>query len=341
MSQSYGLISGLRSQILNAPVTVVRSRQLPLRAAAVGLAPKFHGYYRFCSSSGSQAYDIRAPRHRLQNRSLSSTAASQISYSSGLSSSTTKAPDSASPSSLLRRAIAYVSIALVAGLLGFTASSAPVKMRDVVNNLSETKSDVSEINARFYAEADEFVRGIEDTINAHPLVKELRSNPSFHESRPHLDVPTEIRAHNLTAGTLSGVNRITVPPYVFSEEGGKSLVSVSHLGTAVSGHPGIVHGGLLATMLDEGLARCCFPALPNKVGVTANLNIDYRRPAPAGSYFVLRATTTKVEGRKAWVEGHIESLPEEGKEPVVFVEAKALFIEPKNADKIPKIYKVA
>lgn len=118
---------------------------------------------------------------------------------------------------------------------------------------------------------------------------------------------------------------------MFHETGGKSLVSIFYLGSDVCGHPGIVHGGLLATLLDEGLARCCFPALPNKAAVTANLNIDYRRPAMAESYFVLRAETVKVEGRKAWVEGRIETLPEEGKEPVVLVEAKALFIEPKQA----------
>lgn len=146
-----------------------------------------------------------------------------------------------------------------------------------------------------------------------------------------MQYPAELRAHSLTGGTLSGPNKIVVPPYAFSETGGKSFVSVFYIGSDLCGHPGIVHGGLLATLLDEGLARCCFPALPNKVGVTANLNIDYRRPAPAGSYFALRATTTKVEGRKAWVEGRIETLPKNGEEPVVLVEAKALFVEPKNA----------
>jgi hypothetical protein len=88
---------------------------------------------------------------------------------------------------------------------------------------------------------------------------------------------------------------------------------------------------LLATLLDEGLARCCFPALPNKIGVTANLNIDYRAPAMANQYVALRAETIQVEGRKAWVEGRIETLPADGTEPVVLVEAKALFIEPKQA----------
>jgi len=146
-----------------------------------------------------------------------------------------------------------------------------------------------------------------------------------------MSIPETLRARMLTAGALSGPNKIVVPPYVFSERGGKSMVSLMYLGSDVCGHQGIIHGGLLATLLDEGFARCCFPAMPNKVGVTANLNIDYRAPAMADNYFALRAETVRVEGRKAWVEGRIETLPEDGKDPIVLVEAKALFIEPKQA----------
>jgi len=128
-----------------------------------------------------------------------------------------------------------------------------------------------------------------------------------------------------------GTDKVGVPPYVWTEEGGKSLVAISYLGSKLCGHPGIIHGGMLATMLDEGLARCCFGALPNKVGMTANLNINYRAPTKAGEFVVLRAKTTKVEGRKAWVEGHIETLVAPGEKPVVLVEATALFVEPRQA----------
>lgn len=107
-------------------------------------------------------------------------------------------------------------------------------------------------------------------------------------------------------------------------------MAISYLGSDLCGHPGIVHGGLIATILDEGLARCCFAALPNKVGVTARLLINYRAPVPAGSYVVLRAKTTDVDGRKAWVEGRIESLVAEGEKPTVYAEATALFIEPRK-----------
>lgn len=182
-----------------------------------------------------------------------------------------------------------------------------------------------------YISEDAQAQEIDARLRTHPEAERLRGNPDFKEARPHLKIPEPLRARSLTAGTLMGPNKIVVPPLVFSERGGKSMVSLMFLGSDICGHPGIIHGGLLATLLDEGLARCCFPALPNKVGVTANLNIDYRAPAMTDSYVALRAETVKVEGRKAWVEGRIETLPEEGKEPVVLVEANALFIEPKQA----------
>lgn len=174
---------------------------------------------------------------------------------------------------------------------------------------------------------------VEAHVQAHPLARRMRATPGFTESRPHMKIPPALQATNLTAGPLAGPDRIVVPPVIWSEAGGKSMVSLFYLGDQLCGHPGIVHGGLLATLLDEGLARCCFPALPNKVGVTANLRVDYRLPTRASGYFVLRAETVKVEGRKAWVKGWIETLVDEekGEVPVKMVEAEALYIEPRNA----------
>jgi 3'-phosphoadenosine 5'-phosphosulfate synthase len=172
---------------------------------------------------------------------------------------------------------------------------------------------------------------VENFINNHPLTKEMRAKSGFAESRPHIKMPPTYRSHNLTGSTLLGPGRVVVPPIIFSEDGGKSLVSIQYLGHDICGHPGVVHGGMLATILDESMARCCFAALPHKIGMTANLNINYRAPTPAGSYVVFRGTTTKVEGRKAWVEGRLESLSESDTTPVVFADATALFISPKQA----------
>ena len=182
-----------------------------------------------------------------------------------------------------------------------------------------------------YVAPDEYSRNIDEHIRNCPLAEKLRVNPEFRESRPHLKIPEAVRSHNLTGGTLAGPGMIAVPPYIWNDKGGKELVQIFYLGNNVSGHPGIVHGGLLATILDEGLGRCCFPALPNKVGVTASLQISYKKPTKADQYLVLKATTKKVEGRKAFVEGHIETMPENGEEPEILVSADALFIEPKYA----------
>ncbi len=198
-----------------------------------------------------------------------------------------------------------------------------------INGLIAPPSDAETLI--MFKPSDDMSLEVDNVIRNHPLARALRDNPDFAESRPHMKIPEALRSHTLTGGTLTGPGRILVPPFAWSEKGGKSLVSISYLGTDLCGHPGIIHGGLLATILDEGLARCCFPALPNKVGMTANLNINYRKPAHAGAFVVLRAKTVKVEGRKAWVEGRIETLVQKGEEPVVLVEATALFIEPRQA----------
>lgn len=158
----------------------------------------------------------------------------------------------------------------------------------------------------------------------------MRRNPLYRESRPHLNAPASFRNENLLTGVLAGSQKITVPPYVFEEEG-KSMNMIMHLGGDVCSHSGIVHGGLLATMLDECLTRCCCPAFSAKVGVTANLSINYRNPAKANSFYVLKAKVTEIQGRKAWVEGWIETLPLAGTEPTLIAEAKSLFLEPKQA----------
>ncbi|KAI9819962.1 MAG: hypothetical protein M1827_006532 [Pycnora praestabilis] len=185
---------------------------------------------------------------------------------------------------------------------------------------------------------NEMFREVDDSIRNHPLALELRANPDFTESRPHLRIPEAQRSHNLTGGTLAGAGKIVVPPFTWCEKGGKSLVSILYVGTDLCGHPGIVHGGLLATILDEGLARCCFAALPHGVGMTATLNINYRKPTSAGAFIVLKAKTVKIEGRKAWVEGYIETLAMDGEEPTVLVEASGLFVEPRQAAAMAIVY---
>ncbi|KAH7339204.1 HotDog domain-containing protein [Pyrenochaeta sp. MPI-SDFR-AT-0127] len=207
-----------------------------------------------------------------------------------------------------------------------TVSDAASTARDLVN------PPAGEENLKLFPPCTEEAAAIDKLILEHPLTKSLIEDKKYIASRPHLKLPLALRNQILTAGTLLGPDKITVPPFQFSTADGSTFVSLQYLGTALCGHPGIVHGGLLATLLDEGTGLCCLPALPNKVAVTASLKVDYKKPVIAGQIVVLKAETMKVEGRKAWVRGWLETLVEEskGEKPVVLCEAEALFIEPKQ-----------
>ena len=201
-----------------------------------------------------------------------------------------------------------------------------------------------------------------------PLVQSLRqSHKTFKESRPHLAIPPAIRQHHLVGGSLAGSGKLALAPYMWTSsrkaeaqaesdpahmKKASSVVSVFHIGRDLCGHPGFVHGGLLSVLFDEVFARCISAAFPSGLGMTANLNVDFRKPALPDRLYVLRAETVKVEGRKAWVQGQMTYLPlsvsgsvdsqrivpdiallrEDSEGAVIVAEAKALFVEPKFAD---------
>lgn len=118
---------------------------------------------------------------------------------------------------------------------------------------------------------------------------------------------------------------IVVPPVLFYNKSYTELTSVLHLGTNICGHDGIIHGGLAATILDEALACVAIPALPNKFGFTANLNINYKRPIMSDQWVLMKAKLDKLEDRKAFVSASIQSLDGE----TIFTEATSLYISPK------------
>jgi hypothetical protein len=61
--------------------------------------------------------------------------------------------------------------------------------------------------------------------------------------------------NNLSAGALRGPGKLALRPLVRSRKNDKEAVVLVHVGRGLCGHDGIIHGGLLATLLDESLAR--------------------------------------------------------------------------------------
>jgi acyl-coenzyme A thioesterase PaaI-like protein len=240
------------------------------------------------------------------------------------------------PRSRTSRVVGATALFIVATAAGLAMSVAPAI--ETANGFISPPTNAETLT--LWTPASPEAEEINNRIVSNPLSESLRANPQWTESRPHMKIPENMRSHNLTAGTLQGQDKIASPPLTFANTKAElpSIVQITHLGQQLCGHPTIIHGGLLATLLDEGLARACFPALPNKVGVTASLNITYKKPCPANSYVVLRAETTKVDGRKAWVKGWIELLGDGVEEGEHLVEAEALFIEPRGAKNMARLY---
>ncbi|WUV84909.1 PaaI family thioesterase [Streptomyces sp. NBC_01476] len=105
---------------------------------------------------------------------------------------------------------------------------------------------------------------------------------------------------------------------------GVSVTAEFTVRPAHQGAPGLAHGGVLATALDETLGSLSW--LLRVIAVTGRLESDFLLPVPVGATLHLSARCTAVAGRKIYstAEGRIG-----GPDGPVAVRADALFIEVK------------
>ncbi|MCO5576847.1 hypothetical protein L7F22_030667 [Adiantum nelumboides] len=195
-------------------------------------------------------------------------------------------------------------------------------VRSLLASRSVVKSQTSSSGSKNNQNPATYVNAKDGEVKAHYVL-----------SRPFANFPAHMIPYSLTAGSLRKPGMLCVPPVVVSKTrhgaevlGGNrgDAFAFVHLGRNLCGHDGIVHGGLLATVLDETLARTSFFHLPHQIGVTAHLEIDYKKPVKADSVVVVETKLIEHEGRKAWVEATMTDL--RGR---ILVQSKALFVEPR------------
>jgi len=167
-----------------------------------------------------------------------------------------------------------------------------------------------------------------DLANKLTLVRVLRESGEYDEFDAWGE-NVENRARKFTASTLAGPQKIALNR-VFLHKNGQESISILSLGPALSGYPNVVHGGVLATILDESLGRLALGCFPNRNGVTAKLELNYRKPTrarPEGSpaFTVLRSRVVGATEKKAQVVGQVEDL-----DGNILVEADGLFVVPRS-----------
>ncbi len=83
------------------------------------------------------------------------------------------------------------------------------------------------------------------------------------------------------------------------------VVSRLTLGREYAGYADFVHGGVLATMLDEAMGWAIFH-LADSYAVTRSLQVDYRRPVYVGRELAVRARISAADGDILRLEARIE-----------------------------------
>jgi hypothetical protein len=107
-------------------------------------------------------------------------------------------------------------------------------------------------------ESQAYVVALEGQLQNLPILLKHRATEdpeAWYETRPYGTIPEDRRVNNLTAGALRGPGRLALLPLVRARVDESEAFVIVHVGRGLCGHDGIVHGGLLATLLDETLAR--------------------------------------------------------------------------------------
>ena len=89
------------------------------------------------------------------------------------------------------------------------------------------------------------------------------------------------------------------------EKDGSAVVCRSKLGREHAGYREFVHGGLVATLLDEAMGWALVHG-SGSYGVTRSLRVDYRRPVTVDRPIVLRGKILEIDGKSVRLASSIE-----------------------------------
>jgi uncharacterized protein (TIGR00369 family) len=108
-----------------------------------------------------------------------------------------------------------------------------------------------------------------------------------------------------------------------------TVFSTAVIGSDYEGPRGCVHGGIIATLLDEAMSKA------NRArgfrAMTRKMDVEYLRPVPTGEPVRLEGRVLRSEGRKHWTAARV--VHSSGK---VLAEASGLFLEMKEFPNQPK-----
>ena len=153
--------------------------------------------------------------------------------------------------------------------------------------------------------------------NSHPFIERIVSKDSYEETTCW---PRKLNCPPI----LKNISRRS-----WIKRSGKDFISTFYLNHQQSGYRNLIHGGVLAALIDDISAEFCNCLSPSLCGLTASLTTEFKKPSPPGAFFIAKLSTSReipvdIEAsRKVWID--CEILAGENKF-VEVVKARALFV---------------
>ena len=106
-----------------------------------------------------------------------------------------------------------------------------------------------------------------------------------------------------------------------TESSAEATIATAHLqlDRLHEGPPGYIHGGIVATLLDEAMSKLNRPL--NVIAMTRHMEVDYLHPAPLFQPLVLVSRHLSREGRKLFHQAELQRA-----DGTVLARAKGVFI---------------
>jgi uncharacterized protein (TIGR00369 family) len=104
------------------------------------------------------------------------------------------------------------------------------------------------------------------------------------------------------------------------DDAARCIRGVFRLAPEYAGGPGMAHGGIVATLLDEAMGKV--NRFRGVRAVTAELNVEYLRPVPVEQEIFVEAREIEKNGRNLFHVGEIRSARGE-----VLARGRARFVE--------------
>jgi acyl-coenzyme A thioesterase PaaI-like protein len=133
-------------------------------------------------------------------------------------------------------------------------------------------------------------------------VDELTARLTGSVIRPDFSVePSSYRSHL----SLVGGRSHPVAPQLQMAVDGRGGTGEVVVGKRFEGGPGLVHGGVVALLIDHAMG--CVAARPDRPAMTVSLTLRYRRPTPLGVPLTVSVSLDRIDGRRLHLSASISA----------------------------------